>query len=68
MATLHGSRPLFFRIPPTVFDLHKLRLGRYLAVDVSLNLAVVASGIEALCGIRATGKCFPLARRRRAPA
>ena len=40
--------------------------GRKLAVDVIVDLGLVAAGIEALCGIRATGKCFPLARRRRA--
>jgi hypothetical protein len=34
---------------------------------VRLQLGRIAEGIAALCGIRATGKCFPLARRRRAP-
>jgi hypothetical protein len=34
---------------------------------VRLQLGRIAEWVGALCGIRATGKCFPLARRRRAP-
>jgi hypothetical protein len=68
VAALHCSRSLFLGIAPAVLDLDDAGVGRDLAVKESLNLAVVAGGVEALCGIRATGKCFPLARRRRAPA
>jgi hypothetical protein len=48
-------------------DLHKLRLRGNLLLNVRLQLGRIAEWVGALCGIRATGKCFPLARRRRAP-
>ena len=48
-------------------DLDNLRLRCNLLLDVRLQFRRIAGWIGTLCGIRATGKCFPLARRRRAP-
>ena len=48
-------------------DLDDLRLGCDLPLDLRFQFGRVAEGVGALCGIRATGKCFPLVRRRRAP-
>jgi hypothetical protein len=45
-------------------DLDKLRLDGNLLGDVCANLRLIAAWVGALCGIRATGKYFPLARRR----
>jgi hypothetical protein len=42
-------------------DPYQLRSRGYLAVDVLGELGMVAISVEALCGIRATGKYFPLA-------
>jgi hypothetical protein len=67
MTALHGSGSLLLGIAPAVLDLHESGMGGNLAVKERLNLDLVAIGVKALCGIRATGKCFSLARRRRAP-
>jgi hypothetical protein len=39
-------------------------MGCNLAVDMSCEFDLIAGSGEALCGIRATGKYFPLARHR----
>jgi hypothetical protein len=67
VAALHRSGSLLLGIAPAVLDLNESGMGCNLPVKECLNLAVVAGSVEALCGIRATGKCFPLARRHRAP-
>jgi len=51
VAALHGSRSLFLGIPPAVLDLDNAGMGRDLAVKESLNLAVVAGGVEALVAL-----------------
>jgi hypothetical protein len=63
---LDGPGPLLSCVPPAVLDLDKLGTGRNLAVDVAGELDLIAGSREALCGIRATGKYFPLARHRHA--
>jgi hypothetical protein len=63
---LDGPGPLLSWVPPAVLDLDKLRARCNLAVDVSRELDLVARSREALCGIRATGKYFLLARHSRA--
>jgi hypothetical protein len=65
---LDGSGPLLSRVPPTVLDLDKPGTGCNLAVDVLGEFDLIAGSGEALCGIRATGKYFPLARHRRTPS
>ena len=67
VAALDGSGPLLSCVPPSVLDLDKLGTGRNLTVDVSRELDLIAGSVEALCGIRATCKYFPLARHRRPP-
>jgi hypothetical protein len=49
------------RIAAVCLDPHQLGSRGHFAVDM---LGMVAISVEALCGIRATGKYFPLARRR----
>jgi hypothetical protein len=44
-----------------------LRTRREFPVDIGYDFGLIAEPIQALCGIRATGKCFPLARHRRSP-
>src|SRR5271156_5863708 len=61
---LHGSGPLLSCVPPAVLDLDNLGTGCNLAVDVRRELDLIAGSVETLCGIRATGKYFPLARHR----
>jgi hypothetical protein len=51
MAALHGSRSLLLGIAPAVLDLDESGVGRDLAVKESLNLAVVAGGVEALVAL-----------------
>jgi hypothetical protein len=63
---LDGSGPPLFQAAPTILDLHHPRMGCYLTVDMSLDLAVIARGVEALCGIWANRKSFLLAPRRHA--
>ena len=63
---LDGSGSLLFGTAPTVLDLYEVGTGGDLAVDVRLNLAVIAGGVNALCGIWANTKSFLLARGRRA--
>ena len=65
VAALDGSGPLLSCVPPAVLDLDKLGTGCNLAVDMRGELDLIAGSGEALCGIRATGKYFPLARRHR---
>ncbi|MDW5267538.1 MAG: hypothetical protein SA176_17485, partial [Edaphobacter sp.] len=48
-------------------DLDELRLRGDPLGKMSSDLGLIAVRVGALCGIRATGKCFPLARRRSAP-
>ncbi len=48
VAALDGSRSLFFGIAPAVLDLNESGMSDYLPVEEGLNLAVVASGVEAL--------------------
>lgn len=67
VSALDGSRPLLSCVPPAVLDLDKLGTRCNRTVDVRGDLDLIAGSVEALCGIRATGKCFPLARRHRAP-
>jgi hypothetical protein len=64
---LNGTGPLLSCVSPAVLDLDKLGTGCNLAVDVNRELDLIAGSGEALCGIRATGKYFPLARHRRPP-
>ena len=45
---------------------HELGFGFERFPDASVNLAPKTLRVGALCGIRATGKYFPLARRRHA--
>jgi hypothetical protein len=45
-------------------DLHELGLSGKGLGNMGINFRLIADGIGALCGIRATGKYFPLARRR----
>ena len=47
-------------------DLYKFRLRGNLLLDVRFNLGRIAIWVGTLCGIRATGKYFPLARHCRA--
>jgi hypothetical protein len=61
---LDGSGPLLSCVPPSVLDLDKLGTRCNLAVDMVRELDLIAGSGEALCGIRATGKYFLLARRR----
>ena len=63
---LDGSGSLLFGTAPTVLDLYEVGTGGDLAVDVRLNLAVIAGGVNASCGIWANSKSFLLARGRRA--
>ena len=65
MAALDGSRSLFLGIAPTVLDLNEAGMGGNLPVKECLNLAVVAGGVEALCGIWANRKSFLLVPRSR---
>ncbi len=53
-------------IAPSVLDPDEAGMGGNLPVKERLKVGVVAGGVKALCGIRATGKYFPLARHCRA--
>ena len=68
MPALDGPWPLLSCVPPAVLDLDKLGTRCNLAIDVSRELDLIAGAVETLCGIRATGKYFPLARHRRTPS
>lgn len=57
---------MFLGVAVSVLNLDKFGMSSNLAVDVGVNLYLLAGRIKALCGIRATGKYFPLARHCRA--
>jgi hypothetical protein len=58
---------LLLRRSPCGLDGDEFGPRGYLAVDVCCHFGLETMRVKALCGIRATGKCFPLARRHRAP-
>jgi hypothetical protein len=51
VSKLDGPGPLFFRIAPSILDLHKVGTGGYLAIQVCLDLPVVALGVKALVAL-----------------
>jgi hypothetical protein len=63
---LQSSRVVLLWRSPCRLDGDEIRPRDNLAVDVGSHLGLEAWRVKALCGIRVTGKCFPLARRRRA--
>ena len=48
---LHGSGPLLGCSPPSVLDLDKLRPSRNLAVDVGVNLGLIARSVKTLIAL-----------------
>ncbi len=64
VSELDGSGALLFRAASAILDLDEVGTGGCLAVDMGLDLAVIARGVKALCGIWANSKSFLLARSR----
>ncbi len=64
VAARERTRPLLLWVPPYRLDVGKVWVCGDLAFDVRRDFGLVTGRVKALCGIRATGKYFPLAHRR----